>query len=181
MTPTQTLKHEHDIILHVLDAAEREVETMQSTGTIHANEVEKIVDFVRNFADRCHHAKEEKLLFVRLGELGMPTDGGPVGVMLNEHEMGRRYIGAVAAALPGAHTGNASAIHTIEVNLSGYIELLRSHIYKENNILFPMADRLLSPQDQVILEQEFARVETEEIGEGVHEKYHQLAHELMAS
>lgn len=60
------------------------------------------------------------------------------------------------------------------------MELLRNHIYKEDNVLFPMADRVLAADEQTSLEGLFEKVEAEEIGEGVHERYHQLAHELAA-
>jgi hemerythrin-like domain-containing protein len=181
MTPTQTLRHEHEIILHVLDAAQREVETIEATGTLHADNIEKMVDFFRNFADRCHHMKEEQQLFVRLGERGMPTHTGPVAVMLSEHETGRNFVRTIVAALPKARANDSDAIQLIGASLAGYSNHLRSHIAKENNILFPMADRVLTAADQTELAAAFDRVEAEEIGEGVHEKYHQLAHELSAN
>ena len=176
MTPTETLRHEHDIILLVLSAAEREI---QSEG-MDVAKIGQMLDFFRNFADKCHHMKEEKQLFVRLSQRGMPFHGGPIAVMMTEHELGRHYLRTTAAAIPIAQTGNTDARQTIAENMSEYVELLRAHIRKENEILFPMADRILSPEDQVDLEKEFARVEAEDIGPGEHEKYHQLAHALTA-
>ncbi|MFN3761749.1 MAG: hemerythrin domain-containing protein [Anaerolineae bacterium] len=177
MRPTETLMHEHQIILTVLDAAAREVRRIQETGEVRAERLEQMVDFFRNFADRCHHAKEEKLLFVRMEERGMPREAGPIGVMLYEHDLGRGYVRAVAEALP--HVGNdPAARQAVRENLAQYVQLLRDHIYKEDHILYPMADGLLLPEDQRALEEAFERVEREEIGEGVHEKYHELAHWL---
>jgi len=178
VTPTEILKHEHQIILMVLDAAEREVRRIRVGAAVDAEKIEKMLDFIRNFADRCHHAKEEDLLFVRMQQRGMPADSGPIAVMLHEHEEGRARVRAVAAALPRAAQGDASATTAVTTNLLAYIQLLRAHIDKEDNVLYPMADRLLTPQDQRALAEDFERVESEEIGEGVHERYHQLAHEL---
>ncbi len=178
MTPTETLKHEHQVILLVLGAAEREAQSIQDGGAIHAEMVADMVDFFRSFADACHHAKEEKLLFVKLGERGMPAYSGPVAVMLQEHEEGRRLVRSVAEALPAARDGDPAAVALVRDNLRTYAEFLRAHIAKEDNILFPMADRLLSAQDQRDLSEAFSRVEAEEIGQGVHEKYHELAHRL---
>jgi hemerythrin-like domain-containing protein len=175
MKPTDTLRHEHDIILLVLEAAEREA----NSASPDVDKVEQMLDFFRNFADKCHHMKEENQLFVRLAERGMPVEGGPIAVMLSEHEMGRQYLRDTTAAITQVRAGNAGGVESIQQNLGGYVELLRSHIAKENNILFPMADRFLAPDDQADLEREFERVEAEEIGEGVHEKYHHLAHELV--
>lgn len=177
MTPTETLKHEHKIILMVLDAIEREVISIRDTGKVNQDRLEKIVDFVRNFADRCHHAKEESQLFVKMQERGLPKEGGPIA-LVREHEEGRRLIKAVADAIPQAAQGDRMSKMTISENLLGYVNLLRAHIQKEDNILYPMADRFLTPADQKSLAEAFERIEAHEIGEGVHEKYHQLAHEL---
>jgi hemerythrin-like domain-containing protein len=111
-------------------------------------------------------------------ERGLPKRGGPITVMLHEHDQGRASVRAVAAALPEAKKGNASAVAAVGEDLFSYIELLRAHIDKENDILFPMAERLLSADDMRQLSAAFEKVEAEEIGEGVHEKYHQLAHKL---
>ncbi len=178
MTPTESLKHEHRIILAVLDAAEREADSIRGTGRIHGDEVRKMLDFVRSFADRCHHAKEEKLLFPKMEERGMSTETGPLAVMLHEHELGRGYVHDIAEAFSPAEAGDPAAARKVADALAAYAGLLRSHIFKEDNVLYPMADNLLTPRDQEELNAQFDRVETEEMGEGVHEKYHALAHEL---
>ena len=131
MTATETLKHEHKIILMVLDAAEREIESIQGTGKIHKQNIEKMLDFFRSFADHCHHGKEEKHLFVKLKEKGMPDNSGPIFVMLTEHEQGRSRLKAIAEALGKASEGDALAIQTVKDNLSGYVELLRNHISRK--------------------------------------------------
>jgi len=178
MKPTETLMHEHQIILLAIGAAEREVSHIEATGQMHEDRVEQMLDLFPNFADRCHHAKEEKLLFVRMGERGMPAQGGPIAVMLQEHEMGRGFLRAAREAVPGAKLGDAGAIAQVRDALGGYARLLRAHIHKEDNILFPMADRLFTPEDQRELEVAFNQVEAEEIGLGVHDRYHQMAHDL---
>ena len=178
MKPTEILMQEHDILLRVLDAAAREVQFMDETGTMHEETIERMVDFIRNFADRCHHAKEEKRLFVFMREHGMPANGGPIAVMLHDHETGREFVRWVTKGLEMARAGDAAGVQTVRQNLAGYIGLLRMHIHKENNILFPMAARMMTPEDEARLLAEFEQVEAEEVGEGVHKKYHQLAHEL---
>jgi hemerythrin-like domain-containing protein len=178
MTPTEMLMHEHQIILLVLDGAEREARRIEDTGVVHAETVDEMVDFFRNFADRCHHIKEEKLLFVKMEQRGMPVKGGPIGVMLHEHEYGRDLTRAIAAALPQAAEGDPAATAVVRENLLNYARFLRAHIQQEDNILYPMADQLLTAEDQHDLLEDFEKVEAEEMGEGVHEKYHQLAHKL---
>jgi hemerythrin-like domain-containing protein len=178
MTPTETLKHEHQVILLVLDAAEREAHSIRATGAPHVDQIGEMVDFFRNFVDRCHHGKEERHLFPKMNEKGMPVGTGPIAVMLHEHEQGRAAVRAVADALARVKAGEAQAAGALPEGLFAYVALLRNHISKENNVLFPMADRMLSPGDQQVLAEAFEKVETEEMGEGTHERYHQLAHRL---
>jgi hemerythrin-like domain-containing protein len=178
MTPTDLLKHEHQVILMVLDAAEREAERIRTTDQVRAGDVENMVDFFRNFADRCHHAKEEDLLFAKMEERGVPAQGGPIAVMLHEHEVGRRHVTAVADALPQAREGDVAALSTVRTNLAAFVQLLRAHISKEDSILYPMADQVFTAADQQALSSAFDRVEAEEMGLGVHERYHQMAHDL---
>jgi hemerythrin-like domain-containing protein len=178
MTPTEILKHEHKMILMVIDAIEKEVREVERTGKVDAERIGKMIDFVRNFADRCHHAKEEDILFVRMREKGMPSDSGPIAVMLKEHADGRKNISLAAGVLQKAAEGDGPATTTMKNSLLAYAGLLRAHIQKEDNVLYPMADHMLSPEDLKDLIEAFDRVEREEIGEGVHKKYHELAQEL---
>jgi len=178
MTPIEMLMHEHQIILLVLDGAEREARQMQDTGSVHAETVDEMLDFFRNFADRCHHSKEENLLFVKMEERGMPAQRGPIAAMLSEHAEGRRLTAAMAEALPQAAEGDPAATAALSANLGAYARFLRAHIGKEDGVLYPMAERLFTAEDQRELMEAFDQVEAEEMGEGVHEKYHQLAHKL---
>lgn len=181
MDPTKILEHEHEVILLVLDAAERESEKIAKSGTVNKARIYKFVDFFRNFADRCHHAKEEKHLFVMMEERGIPRQGGPIGVMLLEHEQGRRHVSAIAEALSAVEDDKREAATTIAENLMAYVRLLRAHIDKENIILYPLGLQVLTEDDLKLLSESFDKVEAEEMGDGVHEKFHWLAHELAES
>jgi len=181
MTPTEVLKHEHQVVLRVLEAAEKEVASIQKNATVHVTLIREMVAFFRGFVDHCHHTKEEKHLFTRMHQQGMPLNAGPLAVMRHDHEQGRACIRAIAEALPEEGRPNPEAVAKIAENLSLYISLLRAHISREDNVLYPMADRLLSHADQEALTAAFARVEAEEMGEGVHERYHEWVHELIHS
>lgn len=178
MTPTETLEHEHKVILLVLEAAERQVRTIQAAGEIDLARLRKFVEFFRNFVDRCHHAKEENHLFVMLQQRGMPAQNSPVAVLLAEHDQGRKMVAAIDQALTAGPAAAPQVVTAVTTNLTAYVQLLQAHIDKENNVLYPLANRLLNPADQQRLAQAFEKVEAEEMGAGVHEKYHQLAHEL---
>ena len=110
---------------------------------------------------------------------GFPRQGGPIAVMLHEHETGRSFIRGIAEGAAAVGTDPGAAKRIIE-NGRGYLSLLRAHIDKENNVLFPLADSTLSPEDQQHLGHEFERFEAEETGAGVHEAVLKLLDELKA-
>ncbi|MHB8108707.1 MAG: hemerythrin domain-containing protein [Syntrophorhabdaceae bacterium] len=170
MTPTEELKHEHKIILLVLQGTEKQADL---PGGPNPAVVGDMVEFFVNFVDRCHHTKEEKHLFPKMEEHGIRHEGGPIGVMLHEHGQGRSLVAAIKESLATGHDPAG-----LKKNLLDYVHLLQSHIGKENEVLFVMADKVLTEAEQQDLSKAFAKVEAEEIGEGVHEKYHQLAHRL---
>jgi hemerythrin-like domain-containing protein len=178
MTATEELMTEHRAIERMLAVLEAAVARLEAGERVRPELFREAVDFVRNFADRCHHGKEEDNLFPRLEELGVPREGGPLGVMLFEHDEGRAFIGAIADAVDAYERGDEAAARTITRNARGYVGLLRGHIQKEERVLFPMADEVLSADDQRSLAESFERIETEVMGAGVHERYHKMLDEL---
>jgi len=178
MKATEVLSTEHRAIERMLAVLEAAAGRLESGERVRPGLLRDAVDFVRNFADRCHHGKEEANLFPRLEARGLPSQEGPLAVMLHEHDQGRAYVGGMADALDAYEAGDQAAARTIAENARGYAGLLREHIMKEDSVLFPMADRLLSADDQRELEQRFEQVETEIMGPGVHERYHQLLDDL---
>jgi len=177
--PTQVLMAEHELILQALDALEKKVAAVQAGAAPDRAYFDRAVSFLRGFADKCHHGKEENLLFKRMTERGFPVQGGPIAVMLSEHEAGRAFIRGIAEGAAKLGADPAAARQIVE-NARGYIDLLRAHIGKENNVLFPMADRALGAEDQAYLAKEFERFEAEETGAGVHEAMLKLLGELKA-
>ena len=99
-------------------------------------------------------------------------------MLIAEHEEGRRRMAETAKALIGARKGEASSVKEVGSNLSAYANLLRPHIAKEEGELFPVADRILTPADQKELIEAFGKVESEDMGEGVHGNYIRVAREL---
>ena len=178
MKPTEILMTEHRAIERILAVLETAAHRLDEGQRPRADLFREAVDFVRNFADRCHHGKEEENLFPRMEERGLPREGGPLTVMLAEHDQGRAHVRAIADAIDAYESGDESAARTIAENARGYLQLLRGHIMKEDNILFPMSDRVLTPDDQQELEQRFEQVETEVMGPGAHERYHRLLDRL---
>jgi len=178
MKPTEILSSEHRVIEIAIDCLEQISKRATEAKKLDGESAEQVVDFIRTFTDQCHHGKEENQLFAVLAEKGMPKEGGPVGQMLVEHEQGRTFVKGMADSIAAASTGDEKALSTYTLNAQGYVQLLRSHIKKEDGVLFPMADRILSDHDQKSLLSAFEKVETEHMGEGTHEKYLRLVESL---
>jgi len=176
--PIALLMEEHRVIERGIRLLQKVAERIDAGRDVEASVLAELVDFVRNFADRCHHGKEEKILFQTFAEKGIPVEGGPIGVMLIEHEEGRRMARVMAEAASSIKDGDLSKSKVFSENAKSYAQLLTQHIYKEDNILYPMGRRLLSEEEKEELIRRFEVVERKEIGEGVHEKYINLIKDL---
>ncbi len=176
-------------ISEVLSAEHRGIERMLSIVDRAAADVERgepaapnlFVDaaaFFSNFADRCHHNKEEQHLFPALERRGIPRAGGPIGQMLAEHEQGRAYIRIMRQEGEKYAQGTLTDPDLLVEAVRSYVNLLRQHILKEDRVLFRLSDEALTPEDQQELLAACERVEREEMGEGEHERYHAMIEEL---
>ena len=175
---TNYLVEEHELILRMIRVVGKINQKLMNDEAVEVNDLRAVVDFIRNFADRCHHAKEEDLLFKKMEERGFSPQQGPVAVMLHEHVLGRNFVQGMEQGIDEYEKGDKSAGAKIADNAASYAQLLTEHIYKENNILYPMANRVFDANDQQFLEQEFKRVEQEVIGPDVQEKYSKLVKEF---
>ena len=176
--PTQFLVDEHAVIVRVLDAVE--AVALRDDEPMDVDFFEKAIEFFARFADQCHHAKEEDLLFPVLEQRGVPRDGGPIGCMLSEHVEGREHIGAIRTGLVGVANGDPAARENVRRHALAYVSLLRQHIQKENEVLFVIADRQLSAEDKDELWTQFEHAEREVLEPGLRQKYEAVADELYA-
>lgn len=178
MKPTEILSAEHRVIEQVLDCLEKMVEHCGATGELDKQSAADAIAFFKMFADRCHHGKEEVHLFPAMEARGFSRDSGPTGVMLREHEEGRQFVRGMELHLDAAAGGDEQARKEFCRNARGYLHTLRDHIDKEDHCLFSMADQAFSDADQQALLAQFEKVEHEEMGEGTHEKYLDIANRL---
>lgn len=179
MSPSRVLVDEHATIEKVLDVLERLTQQVRTGGSFPREPLGRCVEFFRFFADACHHAKEEDLLFPVLEQRGIPREGGPIGVMIYEHQLARELTRRMGAALEAFDRGEADAPQALLKAADDYLTLLRAHIGKENNVLFPMGDQFMNPQDRQTLCQKFCEVGCRSFGGKRKEQLEQMASELV--
>jgi hemerythrin-like domain-containing protein len=155
---------EHDHIWMLLDALDSLSRDLTEGRAVSAEFLTRSLDFIVLYADRCHHGKEEDLLFPLLSKKGIPVEGGPIGAMLEEHDQGRALVGSLRDAVGRYAGGNSSSAGEIAEALRSYTALLRQHILKENDVLFPMAEGVLSPEEDLELTRKFEEVDVELLG-----------------
>jgi hemerythrin-like domain-containing protein len=167
MKSVERLKAEHELIERGLNLLEKAVARLESGQSLPEDFPSWAVRFLQQFADQCHHAKEEDVFFPVLKQRGIPEQGGPIGVMLHEHGLGRDCVGRMRAA---------SQVQPLDARTFAeaarqYIPLLRQHIFKENNVLFRMAERVMSEADDAAVVSQFSQVEQERALTGLHEGF----------
>jgi hemerythrin-like domain-containing protein len=178
MKPTEELIAEHNAVLVALQLLEKVEAALVAKNEQAPDHLGQLLDFLKGFVDRCHHGKEEDVLFPELERRGVRRDGGPIGVMLTEHELGRGHVRAMSEGLDRLRGGQADAVTAIRESARAYRDLLRAHIHKENNVLFPMADRLVPDDVAAKVVEQFEEIERNRVGEGKHEAYHAMLHSL---
>jgi hemerythrin-like domain-containing protein len=172
------LMQEHRIIERVLDALETAAGHLESGHPVRPEFFLEAADFIAGFADGCHHKKEEGVLFGAMIESGLPRSDGPLDMFLDEHVQGRAFTRGMRDAARQLEAGDAGAVAAVISNARRYVALLRDHIIKEDEMLFPMADEMLSAERQRSVLRDFERVEREDVGPMAHEKFHALAERL---
>ncbi len=178
MKATAELIKEHEGITLMLSIMQKVVEKIRKSQVPEAADIDRVIEFLSVFADKCHHGKEEGILFPELVRKGFPQESGPIAVMLYEHRIGRGYIKEMSEHFHEYKSGNRDSLRAVAEDMQKYITLLTAHIRKENQILFPMADNALAEDVQNQLYERYEKLEEEIIGRGKHEEFHRLLHEL---
>ena len=142
-TPTGILRDQHQNILKIADILEEVLSHEPEPGKFDYDAIGSCVKFIRLYADALHHGKEEDLLFPEMEARGVPRQVGPLAVMLLEHRKGRELAGTMADNLQAAQGGDLEARDALYTAGHGYIQLIRQHIGKEDNVLFEMADQMI--------------------------------------
>ena len=176
-SPMEMLEAEHHVIQTIVGAMAVLAEGLGAGQEPPVETLRNIVEFMRTFADKCHHGKEEAHLFPFLEKRGVPARGCPIGVLIHEYKRGRTLVAQLAQAIDAYVSGTVSARDSVTEPLRGLMELYPSHIWKEKYLLFPMSNKVLSAADQQKLPEKFAEVEAT-VGREVHQRLERIAEEV---
>lgn len=178
MDLTKDLVEEHKLIKKAIDLLEKAIGELSKGKEVEPIIFEQVTDFIKNFADKFHHAKEEDILFKELIKKGMPEKDSPIEAMLIEHDQGRNFVKGIVKGTEDLKKGNKDANKEIIENAKGYIELLREHIDKEDNILYPLAEKTFTKDEKDKQLDEYKKAEIEKGGLATVQKYKDLVAKL---
>jgi hemerythrin-like domain-containing protein len=174
----EQMREEHDGIKEMLRILDRFCERLENGEDADLDDGAAMIEFLQVYADRFHHEKEERLIFPLLEKLGVPRAGGPIEIMLEDHDQGRAHVRGMAQALELLRTGGGEAGRSFAEHARNYIQLLTEHIEMEDEAIFDMAEMRLSAAQLDQLAAECATVEKVNLGAGKHEAFHLLLDRL---
>ena len=180
MEAIEMLMEEHRLIERALDAMEAWVTTLGSgSESDYKAELARFVSFIREFGDAYHHSKEEDILFVAMVDHGFPREAGPIAVMLHEHDLGRSLVSTLDGLAQQTTTWSEEDRRTLAHTVGEFSALLRQHIQKEDQILYPMASTRLPEPVQAEMFRRFQILEEQQTSSGEHERLRTLGATLI--
>jgi hemerythrin-like domain-containing protein len=149
---THELSVEHQHILHVIEIVLNECSQVEKGDAVNTEFFHSVIGFIKNYADGYHHAKEEDILFKAMLENLENMHCNPIPVMLHEHDAGREFVKKMVESLDNNDT------EALIQNARGYCFLLQNHIYKEDNVLYPMAEQSMTDSKKQEVENQYKSV-----------------------
>lgn len=147
MKAIEIMNEEHEYIIRMLHVIRKCCFKILNDEEAMYEDFNKIIDFIKNYADNHHHKKEEKILFVKMIEkLGEPAEIAVKQGMLVEHDLGRLYIRELIESLDKLKNGEEEAKLDVIANAISYTHLLTRHIDKEDRVIYKFAERNLKQE-----------------------------------
>jgi hemerythrin-like domain-containing protein len=173
---TALLEQEHQTIQKVIAKMAVIADRLEAGGSETDDVFRDISAFLKQFSEECHHVKEEKYLFPLLEARGVPASGCPIAVLHHEHEKGHALLAQLNDAIQ-VFVASSAGRDTLVTTLRALVRLYVDHIWKENYLLLPLADKVLSEHDHAELCEQFEAVEAT-LGAGKHQQLGQLSERL---
>lgn len=166
--------YEHKAIKLMLNVMSNISKSIKDKKVFYTNDVEKIVDFLFVYVDKCHRNKEEAVFYPALIMTEYPADKMPVGLIINEHSIGKGYLDEIVCCVENCKIGSIFSGERIADCIANYVQLIRNHIKKEENDYFPIANKALSDEAQDEISKQFKIINDEFVGLDIHTRYDEL-------
>jgi hemerythrin-like domain-containing protein len=157
--PTEILEDEHRLIIRVVNSLNIFAQTMEDGWEIEEEVFSDLIEFMRIFAEKWHHAKEEEALFPLLIKRGVPATGCPLAQLTLEHKKANNFVSEIVKFMELLRKGDPDARTKVIQGLRDLSSYYVNHIWNEDNMLFPMANRILKDDDQQMLLREFSHID----------------------
>ena len=172
MKPTEELIYEHNAIKLTLNVMSNISRSIKDKKVFYTNDVEKIVDFLTVYVDKCHRTKEEEVFYPALLLSKLPVVN--IGLIINEHAIGEGYLDEISCCVENCKIGSTFSGERIADCMANYVQLIQEHIQKEENDYFPMANKALSGEAQKEISKQFKLINDEFVGLDIHTRYDEL-------
>lgn len=179
MKSIEVMVNEHENIKRMLKVLREISYRIMTQGEFDMEDIPRIIDFIRTYADKHHHGKEEDILFKTMNEkIEKLRKAGSITGMYIEHDLGRLFMKDLEDAVKKYNEGNDKARLDIIANAVGYANLLERHIFKENMALYKFAEKMLEDEDKKFVEEKAGQVERQGEDSGLQEKYIEILEKL---
>lgn len=172
MKPTDELIFEHKAIKIMLNVMSNISESIKNKKVFYTNDVEKIVDFLSVYIDKCHKNKEETVFYPALLLSKYPFKN--IGLIINEHSIGKGYLEEILCCVENCKIGSTFSCERIADCIANYVQLKEGHIQIEENDFFPLAEKALSEEVQLEISKQFQLINDKFDGQDIHAHYEEL-------
>jgi DUF438 domain-containing protein len=168
---------EHEMIERAMAVLKSNLERIDETVKAPL-QMQRAIDFLLEFGDKMHNTKEERFLFPLMGQKGLPVEGGPIGVMLMEHDAERKLLGRMIAELPNLVEATVAGRQKFAAEGFEYLKIRAEHIWKENDVLYAMGRKVISEEENATLLNEFKTLDKQTYGDTARQHYAQMLAEV---
>ena len=159
MKPTDNLIIEHREISELLNIMSIIADNIKSKDVFYPNDVEEIIDYLIIILDKSHQDKEDEVFYPELIMSGVPNDKAPLSIVNYEHTLAKHYLNEISSCVVNCKIGNDFSGDLLADSLTNYVIVIQNHIQREEEIVFPMANEVLSEEKQNEISQKFEDIE----------------------
>ncbi len=181
MNPIFDLRGEHEAMTIIISAMKKIASDIQINNSVDLFRIGQIIEFLRTFNHNCHHEKEEKILFPAILECNIPWTVDTIGHLVKEHSLLHKHLDEIEMHMHEYLAGQTLSLINIASDLTKYISLAENHINVENNILLPLAEKVLDKKKQEMIFIDFRLIQNTQVGHCKHLEYYILLTKLYSA